>query len=194
MGDMRLLALESGDNPEREWAMDRLGEVWEEEGPSGHFYEPAYRRRAEQIVEAWRASRAPLKWGVRESLYLPLAGGGQLEITADAITQEPGGNVYIARHKLGRPRGTSKDLRNDDRHALFVAAANETWPGRTVDVVVHHLPGNEIVEAKPADKVVARRVDKLKGYAERISEGDFRPNPGHECKSCNWNLICPSSV
>lgn len=194
LGDMRLAALESGENPDPEWVKERLDEVWEEEGPAGHFYEPAYRRRAEQIVEAWRATSAPLKWHVREGLFLPLADGGRLEVTADAITHDPDGKIVVARHRFGRPRKSHKERHNADRHALFAAAVRETWPSTPFDVVLHYLPRNETVVATPSDQVISRRVKKLEGYAEKIAEGSFPPKPGQECKSCNWNLVCPSSA
>jgi DNA helicase II / ATP-dependent DNA helicase PcrA len=194
LGDMRLIALESGENPDPGWSGERLAEVWEEEGPGGHFYEPAYWRRAVQIVEAWRASRAPLKWSVREGLSLPLADGVRLEVTADAITWDPDGKIIVARHRFGRPRKSHKEGRNADRHALFIAAARETWPDTLVEVVLHYLPRDETVDATPSDGVITRRVGKLKGYVEKIDLGSFPPKPGRECKGCNWNLVCPSSA
>ncbi len=194
MGDMRLAALESGENPDPGWAKERLAEVWEEEGPTGHFYEPAYRRRADQMVEVWRASGAPLKWNVREGLSLTLADGARLEVTADAIIREPDGKIVVAQHKFGGPRKSHKERDHVNRHALYLAAVHETWPGVPAKVVLHYLSRGETVDATPSDRVVSGRISKLKGYAEKIGEGSFRPKPGQECKSCNWNLVCPSSA
>jgi hypothetical protein len=194
LGDMRLLALKSGENPDAEWGRGRLEEVWEEEGPVGHYYEPAYRCRAQEIVEAWRASGAPLKWSVREGLSFPLANGVRLEVTADAITRYSDGKIVVARHRFGRPRKSHKEGTNADQHALFMAAARETWPGTPVEVILHYLPRDETVDATPSERVITRRIGKLKGYAEKIEEGDFPPRPGQECRSCNWNLVCPSSA
>lgn len=120
--------------------------------------------------------------------------GARLEVTADAITREPDEKIVVAQHKFGRPRKSHKERHHADRHALYLAAACETWPGVPVEVVLHYLFRDEILEATPSGKVVSNRVGKLKGYAEKIGEGSFPPKPGQECKSCNWNLVCPSSA
>jgi DNA helicase-2/ATP-dependent DNA helicase PcrA len=194
LGDMQVLARETGENPDLEWARNRLAEVWEEEGPSGHFYEPAYRRRAEQIVERWQASLGPLRWGVREGLSFTAADGTKLEVKADAIRQGSDGKIVIARHRFGRPRTSHKDGRNADRHALYVAAARQTWPDNPVEVVLHYLPRDERVGATPTERVISNRLKKLTGYAEKIKAGDFPAKPGRECMRCPWNLVCPSSA
>lgn len=194
LGDMQVLARETGENPPIEWARSRLAEVWEEEGPTGHFYEPAYRRRAEQIVEMWQSSRGALQWGVREGLSFETAVGARLEVKADAISRGPEGEIVIARHRFGRPRNGHKDGRNADRHALYVAAARQTWPDNPVKIVVHYLPRDERVDATPTEKVISNRLKKLTGYAEKIKDGDFPAKPGRECMRCQWNLVCPSSA
>jgi DNA helicase-2/ATP-dependent DNA helicase PcrA len=194
LGDMQVLARETGEYPTREWTKRRLAEVWKEEGPVGHFYEPAYRRRAEQIVEMWQASRGPLRWDVREGLSLTTAGGTRLEVKADAISRGPDGEIVIARHRFGHARKSHKEGRNADRHALYVAAARQTWPGYPVEVVVHYLPRDERLDATPTERVISGRLKKLTGYAESIEEGNFPAKPGRECMKCPWNLICPSSA
>jgi superfamily I DNA/RNA helicase len=194
LGDMQVLARETGENPSREWTKRRLAEVWEEEGPVGHFYEPAYRRRADQIVEIWQDLHGPLRWGVREGLSLTTAGGTRLEVKADAMSRGPDGEIIIARHRFGRARKSHKDGRNADRHALYVAAARQIWPDFPIEVVLHYLPRDERVDATPNEGVVSRRVKKLTGYAARIEEGVFPAKPGRECMNCPWNLVCPSSA
>ena len=114
-------------------------------------------------------------------------------MTADAIARDPDGKIVVAQHKFGRPRKSHKEGRHADRHALYLAAVRETWPGVSVEVVLHYLFRDEVLEATPSDRVVSNRIGKLNGYAEKIEEGSFPPKPGQECKSCNWNLVCPSS-
>lgn len=194
MGDMQVLARETGENPTPEWSRNRLAEVWEEEGPVGHFYEPAYRRRADQVVDMWQVSRGALRWSVRQGLSFETTDGTRLEVKADAISRGPGGEIIIARHRFGRPRTGHKDGRNADRHALYVAAARQTWPDNPVDVVLHYLPRDERVDAKPTERVISNRVRKLTSYAEKIEEGSFSAKPGRECTRCPWNLVCPSSA
>lgn len=194
LGDMQILARETGENPSREWAKSRLAEVWEEEGPVGHFYEPAYRRRAEQIVEMWQGSRGPLRWGVREGLSLATAAGTRLEVKTDAINRGPDGEIVIARHRFGRAHKSHKEGRNADRHALYMAAARQTWPDYPVKVVLHYLTSDERLDATPTERVISGRVKKLIGYAENIEEGSFPAKPGRECMKCPWNLVCPSSA
>lgn len=194
LGDMQVLARETGENPDLQWARKRLAEVWEKEGPTGHFYEPAYRRRAEQIVDMWQAACGPLRWGVREGLSFTTANGTRLDVKADAISRGPDGEIVIARHRFGRPRKSHKDGRNADRHALYVAAARQTWPDNPVEVMLHYLPRDERVGATPTERVISGRVKKLTGYAEKIKVGDFPAKPGRECMKCPWNLVCPSSA
>jgi hypothetical protein len=142
----------------------------------------------------WQASRGSLQWGVREGLSLTTKGGTRLEVKADAISQGSGGEIIIARHRFGRPRKSHKDGRNADRHALYVAAARQTWPDNHVKVVLHYLTGNERVDTTPIERVISGRVKKLTSYAEKIKEGDFPAKPGRECMRCPWNLVCPSSA
>lgn len=194
LGDMQVLARETGENPTRAWTKRRLAEVWEDEGPVGHFYEPAYRRRAEQIVEIWQDSHGPMRWSVREGLSYTTAGGTRLEVKADAISRGPDGEIVIARHRFGRARKSHKEGRDADRHALYVAAASQTWPDNPVEVVLHYLPRDEKVDATPTERVISGRIKKLTGYAESIEEGSFPAKPGRECMKCPWNLICPSSA
>lgn len=195
MGDMQVLARESGENPDLDWTMERLGEVWEEEGPTGYFYEPAYRRRAEQIVGTWQASRGSVDWSVREGLSASVADRIQFEVRADAIRRESDGKIVVARHRFGRPRKSHKDGRNANRHALYVVAARQIWPDTPVEVVLHYLPRDEMVDATPTERVIQNRLDKLSGYARKIEEGIFPPKPSsRECMKCPWNLICPASA
>jgi DNA helicase-2/ATP-dependent DNA helicase PcrA len=195
LGEMEMEAKRTGENPELSWAKDLLARVWEEEGPTGHFYEPVYRRHAEKAVENWQGSRRALGWHIREKLSLAAPDGTQIEIMADAIRHHEDGSIVIARHRFGRPRKSHKDGKhNQDRHALYMAAAGETWPDLTAKVELHYLTSGVVVDATPTENITQNRTEKFKGHVQRARAGRYPANPGQECKSCPWNLVCPTSV
>lgn len=195
LGEMEMEAKSTGQNPDLDWSKELLTRVWEEEGPIGHFYEPVYRRHAERAVESWQASEAALRWQVREKLSLAMPDGTQIEIMADAVRHDEDGSIVVARHRFGRPRKSHREGKhNQDRHALYMAAARETWPEIPVRADLYYLTSGEVVDAKPTEKIIRNRTEKFKGHVQKASTGRYPANPGQECKSCPWNLVCPSSV
>lgn len=195
LNEMDVEAKSTGKNPDLEWSKELLTRVWEEEGPIDHFYEPVYRRHAEKAVENWQASEATLTWQVREKLSLAAPDGTQIEITVDAIRRDEDGSIIIARHRFGRPRKSHREGKhNQDRHALYVAAARETWPEISVKVELHYLTSGEVVDATPTGMITRNRTEKFKGHVQKARAGRYPANPGQECKSCPWNLVCPSFV
>jgi len=194
LGEMELEAEVTGENPGLDWARGRLAQVWEEEGPKNHFYEPVYRRRAEKIVERWQASKAALVWKIRERLSLELADATKIEVTADAVRRAEDGEIVIVRHRFGRHRKGHEKGHYQDRYTSYVVAAREAWPEIPVRAELHYLDTGKVVEVTPTPKVVSNRKEKLRERAEGARAGRYPANPGRECKGCSWNLICPSSV
>ena len=194
LGEMEVEAKRTGQNPELSWTKELLAQVWEEEGPTGHFYEPVYRRYAEKAVENWHASGEALRWQVREKLSLTAPDGTRIEVMADAIRQDEDRSIIVARHRFGRPRKGHREGHNQDRYALYVAASRETWPELPVRVELYYLTTGETLDATPTERVTKNRTDKFRGHVKKARAGRYPANPGRECKSCPWNLICPSSV
>ena len=101
----------------------------------------------------------------------------------------------MARHRFGRPRTSHKEGKhNQDRHALYVAAAKDTWPEIPARVELHYLTSGEVVEATPTPTITRNRTAKFRDHVQRARAGRYPANPGQECKNCPWNLVCPSSV
>lgn len=195
LSEMEIEAKSTGRNPDLEWSKELLTRVWEEEGPGDHFYEPVYRRHADKAVESWQAAEAALRWQVRQKLSLSAPDGTRIEIMADAIRRDDAGSIVIARHRFGRPRKSHKEGKyNQDRHALYMTAAREAWPGIPAKVELHYLTSGEVVDATPTGTITRNRTEKFEGHVQRVKAGLYPANPGQECKSCPWNLICPSSV
>lgn len=195
LDEMEAEAKSTGRNPDIEWSKELLTRVWEEEGPIDHFYEPVYRRHAEKTIESWQTSEAALRWQIREKLSLTAPNGTQIEIMADAIRHDEDGSIIIARHRFGRPRKSHKTGKhNQDRHALYMAAAGETWPQLTVRVELHYLTSGEVVDAIPTTTIIRNRTEKFRSHVQKAGAGRYPANPGQECKICPWNLVCPSSV
>lgn len=192
LGDMEVEAKQSGANPKLQWARQRLEEVWRDEGPVGHFYEPVYLRRADTVVERWHASESAVDWGVREELSLSLAEGARITVKTDAMSRNEDGTLIIARHNFGRPRKSHANSQNKD--ALSVAAAKEIWPEIPVRVELQYPATGEATDITPTPRVISNRTRKLTGFLEEARSGRYPANPGHACKECPWNLICPSSV
>lgn len=194
LDEMEVEAETMGLNPQLSWVKDLLARVWEVEGPVGHYYEPVYRRHAEKATENWQASGAALKWRIREKLSLIMPGGAKIEVMADAIRRYEDGSIVVARHRFGRPRRSHAEGHNQDKHALYVAASREAWPEIPSRVQLHYLTTGETIDVTPTDKITKNRTEKFRGYVEKARGGRYPANPGRECKSCPWNLICPSSA
>ncbi len=64
--DIEVEAERCSRNSSLSWA-----KVWQEEGPTGHFYEAVYWRRAETNIRNWQASEGTLRWRIRHKLALP---------------------------------------------------------------------------------------------------------------------------
>jgi DNA helicase-2/ATP-dependent DNA helicase PcrA len=195
LGEMEMEAKSTGQNPDLEWSRELLKRVWEEEGPLDHFYESVYHQHAERAVENWQSAEAALEWQVREKLSLSAPEETQIEVMADAIRRGDDGSIIIARHRFGRPRKSHKEgEHNQDRHALYMAAARETWPEISVRVELHYLTSGEVVDATPTGTIIRNRTGKFRTHVHKARAGSYPANPGQECKSCPWNLVCPSSV
>jgi DNA helicase-2/ATP-dependent DNA helicase PcrA len=194
LDEMELEAERTGRNPELSWVKDLLARVWEEEGPTEHFYEPVYRRYAEKAVENWQASGEAPRWQVREKLSFTAPDGTRIEVMADAIRRDEDGSIVVARHRFGRPRQNHKEGHYQDRYALYVAACRETWPELPVRVELHYLTTGETLDTTPTERVTKNRTDKFRGHVKKARAGHYPANPGRECKSCPWNLMCPCSV
>lgn len=194
LGEMEMEAERTGRNPELGWAKNLLARVWEEEGPVGHFYESVYRGHAEKAVENWQASGRALEWQIREKLALVGPSGARIEVMVDAIRRNKDGGIVVARHRFGRPRGSHVKGDSADRHALFVSASRATWPKTQVKVELHYLTTGETLDATPSEKIVENRTNKFWDYVKGARAGHYPTSPGQECKSCPWNLVCPSSV
>ncbi len=194
LDEMEVEAGETGRNPELGRVKDLLAQVWLAEGLVGHFYEPVYRRHAEEAVESWQASGAALKWQIRKKLSLTAPDGARIEIVADAVRQDEDGSIVVARHRFGRPRNSHKEGHNKDQYALYLTASRQAWPESPIRVELHYLTAGETLDVTPTDRVTKNRADKFRGYVGRARAGRYPANPGRECKSCPWNLVCPASV
>lgn len=194
LGDMEVEAERLGRNPSLVWAKGRLEEVWEEEGPTGHFYEGVYRRRAETVVRNWQASEGALRWRLRQKLALPGPERTKIEVTVDAVRRDEDGTIVLARHMFGRPRKGHAEKDRLDLYSLYVAAAREAWPGKEARVVLRYLTMDESVEVRVTERVLSNRVGKMVRHAEGVLAGRFPPRPGRACKSCPWNFFCTASA
>jgi CRISPR/Cas system-associated exonuclease Cas4 (RecB family) len=193
-GEMELETQETGENASMSRARELLARVWDEEGPVGHFYEPVYRARAEQIVKNWQDMEGALSWRVRQKLSLSVSSGERIEVTADAVQQEVTGKIVVARHRFGRPHESHKGGKHLDLFSLYVAAARETWPERETSVVLYYLASGETVDVPVTEKVISNRTKKLEQRIEGARAGTYPPRPGPACKMCSWNLVCPASI
>jgi hypothetical protein len=105
--DMEVEAERCSRNLSLSWVKDRLEEIWQEEGPTGHFNEAVYWRRAETIIRNWQASEGALRWRIRQKLALPGPDGTKIEVTVDGICRDEEGAIVAplrARKRAGEKR------------------------------------------------------------------------------------------
>lgn len=168
---------------------DQLEAIWAETGPVMHPYEPLYRAEARRMVMLaadWLHQRA----GTFEEALLEIpVGDARVRFRPHQIERTGVSEATIRRIRTGR---VTKNARDDDRDALYIAAAGQI-EGR-VDAETMYLGGQE-VRIEPitlSSKKLATRIDHYREAIQGIRDGAFpaRPN-SRECPGCPFFFICP---
>lgn len=180
-----------GHQPDAAVALQRLAEVWAQDGPGTHPHEPMYRRVAHSLIERASARR---RAGVRvpsPSWRVPLAHGA-VTLEPDDLEQMPDGSMVVERVRTGRP--TKDDLKGDfdDIYALYVAAARQASSASLVQV--RFLSGDAVLPVSLTQRALTTRLGHYETAITGIARGEFSPDAKeHRCPRCAYYFICPAA-
>ncbi|MFC7396508.1 UvrD-helicase domain-containing protein [Chelatococcus sp. GCM10030263] len=165
----------------------RLGLALEETGVGKSGYAEEYRVIAETLVDRLIVSRAGMTKVSNPGLVLA-SGGATIEVRVDDILEDAEGKLRVRRVRTGH---ATKKSQTDAASTSFFFAAQETFPGATIEVVHLAEPDSMRIEIDPK-KLAARRagVDKV---VSAILTGDLPPNrSSRSCPRCPAFFICGS--
>jgi DNA helicase-2/ATP-dependent DNA helicase PcrA len=178
--------------PDAAAALAYLAGYWEESGLAGHWYEGAYRRRAERVVRAFAARLGPgMRLTIRRHARLHVGSDGRaVDLTVDEEEERDGRHIYRRWH-FGPP---AKTHMVDNRLALFVALHRQEYGDDVPYEVRLYYPLNGLDEVvEPSARVVSNHTAKMSELIRDIEAGRFKPNRSiMRCPSCPFNLICPA--
>lgn len=178
---------------EVEEALARLADRWAEHGPRDHAYEVIYRRNAEAMV---RRAVDGARWS--EGLADPptreiVLRHGRVRITPDQVAlpaASSAGPPRIQRLRTGHP---SKTEGTKDIYALYLALAEQAYPGTGAAVETVYLSTDgDPHQVALGDRARATRLDRYDAAIAGILAGQFPATPDDRaCPRCPHYFICP---
>jgi putative RecB family exonuclease len=128
---------------------------------------------------------------VEKTLSIPLPGfvlAGRL----DRIDRRPDGLLEIVDYKSGSYLPSPEELKDDLAISIYQLLAARHFQSMPVFGTIYNLRANEGVS-------IVRGEDELKAVEDHVgdvfrilsSDTEFKPNPGWECKHCDFIRYCP---
>jgi len=155
------------------------------------LYEQQGLRQLREFVAAAQAAPTPEVLHTEEWFEVNL---GRTTVTGriDRMDRASDGSVTITDYKTGRPQ-SQEDADESLQLSIYALAARERWGYEPERLVLYNLEGNEAVLTRrsAADIELARK--KVLETADRISTGQFEPNPGFQCRFCAYKNLCPAT-
>jgi DNA helicase-2/ATP-dependent DNA helicase PcrA len=111
---------------------------------------------------------------------------GAVEIRVDQVVQE-GDSPRWVRTRSGRER----DDDHLDRRIMLYALAYDAEVGSPGNLSLHYTSTGTMRDASPRKEVLERHTQKIDQLLEQMAAGKWHPQPGQQCATCSFNLICP---
>jgi len=163
----------------------RLGVALEETGVGKSGYAEEYRAIAETLVTRLIESRAGMTKVSNPGLVLA-SGDAMIDVRVDDILEDAEGRMLVRRVRTGH---ATKKSQTDAASTSFFFAAQETFPGSTIEVVHLADPDSMKIEIDPK-KLAARRA-KVDKVVSAILTGDLPPErSSRSCPRCPAFFIC----
>jgi len=188
---MTLQQMREGCVTEPDDAAAMLSAIWEEQGPKGSRHEGYYKDMAEKMVRRAAGSDRGYTLLKRRVLTLTLT-HCRLRVQPDAILEPAGllpgshGELLLLRYKTGKPSASHID---EDKLTVYMLAAQEA--GYTPRVELRYLATGESVTVEQTAAKIKNRRAKYDEAAAGINAGIFPANPGRDCATCPFALVCP---
>jgi superfamily I DNA/RNA helicase len=189
----------TGALPLRHHELEEILDVeWSASGPRQHPYAAVYRRQALDVVtRAWSAlsqkDMAPVR-SLDVTVRLPHA---SINLPIDGMEEHADGSVTLVRRKTGKP---STDDTREHRVALYHRYGQERQAdGQGAYQVEIDYIGAGVRKTVPPDRPskakrsgLTTKLDELDSAAVGIATRRFPAQPGRQCLTCGFNLICPA--
>jgi superfamily I DNA/RNA helicase/Zn-dependent peptidase ImmA (M78 family) len=181
-----------GRSPNDEAAMAKLDTIWTNNGPRGHYYEPRYRARAEEMVgNVMRQEPSPDSRPGKAECEVKLDYGG-VTFTIDFIEERGNGSspsVVVQRHRTGKPTKKEEDK---PIYGLYQAAMQQAYPDAQKGLQIFYLSTREVKDLVLSQQKIVTRLRKYDEAMLGILKSDYGPKPDdRQCPRCPHYFICP---
>lgn len=99
------------------------------------------------------------------------------------------GGVELIDYKTGKPK---EKLDRDDKVQLLLyqAAARQAIDKIPVKLTYYYLENGSRLSFIGSEKDIQKEKEEFAQYAKDIQQSNFKPTPGWQCKTCDFNSIC----
>jgi RecB family exonuclease len=167
---------------------------WSSAGFSDDYHEQEYRKEGRKQLENFCASYSASPPDVvyqEKPFELFLEHDVIVKGRMDQVNRINQQEVEIVDYKTGK----AKDLKKADSSlqlSVYAIAAEEVLELKPVRLVFYNLTTNEAVVTTRDAKALAKAKQTVAEVADRIRAKDFAPNPGFNCKYCDFQPLCPA--
>jgi hypothetical protein len=172
---------------------EKIDEVWEAHGPTGHAYEPDYRNEAEAIIRQTLEYHSATKTRIlRPEWKVPLENGVVI-VRPDYIEFADGGSgltLFVQHLHLGA--APAKPPR-DDYYVLYDMAAARAYPEVKRRIQAMYMSTGEALDIHVSYNQRKTSVQNYEKAMRGIIQGGFDARPTDKrCPYCPSYFICPS--
>ncbi|RWK51053.1 ATP-dependent helicase [Mesorhizobium sp.] len=165
----------------------RLGVALEEIGVSANGYAEEYRAIAETLIAKLVESRAGMTKVANPGIVLN-SGPARIDVRVDDILEDAAGRMLVRRVRTGH---ATKKSQTDAASTSFFFAAQESFPGSTIEVV--HLADRDAMRIEIDPKKLAARRAGVDRVVSAILTGHLPPErSSRSCPRCPAFFICGS--
>jgi superfamily I DNA/RNA helicase/Zn-dependent peptidase ImmA (M78 family) len=163
----------------------RLGVALDQTGVGKSGYAEEYRAIAETLVTRLIESRAGMTKVSTRGLVLA-SGDAKIDVRVDDILEDAEGRMLVRRIRTGH---ATKKSQTDAASTSFFFAAQESFPGSTIEVV--HLADSDPMRIDIDPKKLATRRAAVDRVISAIVNGDLPPRrSSRSCPRCPAFFIC----
>ena len=182
----------------RKISLDEMMTIYEREwltaGYADDYHQEEYRKAGcEQLAKLYETFRLspPDVLHQEKSFELALDKDVIVKGRMDQVNRFGHDEIEIVDYKTG----SAKDFRKADKSlqlSIYAIAAEEVLELKPARLVFYNLTTNEAVATSRDAKQLACAKQAVAEVADRIRAKDFAPKPGYQCKSCEFEPLCPA--
>ena len=182
----------------RKFSFDEVAAIYEREWQSAGYsddyhqeeYRKAGREQLERLFETYRAAPPDVLYQ-EKSFELAFEHEVIVKGRMDQVNRIGENEIEIVDYKTG----SAKDRKKADKSlqlSIYAIAAEEVLELKPARLVFYNLTTNEAVATTRDAKALAHARQTVAEVADRIRAQDFAPKPGFQCRSCDFEPLCPA--